>query len=73
MTARSDEPPDWALPSWDAVPAEPDDRVGRLAPPPTTPGVDWTPVTAARPGLLRTWPHRHDADAFFAARLVRSR
>ena len=34
-------------------------------------------LTAARPDFrvdgepLRTWPHRHDADAFFAARLVR--
>jgi 16S rRNA C967 or C1407 C5-methylase (RsmB/RsmF family) len=23
-------------------------------------------------GFLRTWPHRHGADAFFAARLVRA-
>ena len=34
-------------------------------------------VLAAHPdfavdgAFLRTWPHRHDADAFFAARLVR--
>ena len=45
MTARSDEPPDWALPSWDAVPAEPDDRVGRLAPGPATPGESAQPAT----------------------------
>lgn len=31
---------------------------------------DWTPVL--RPdGTIATWPHRHDADAFFAARLRR--
>jgi 16S rRNA (cytosine967-C5)-methyltransferase len=34
------------------------------------------PVAADAPyadprGFLRTWPHRHDADAFFAARFVR--
>ncbi len=36
--------------------------------PPSDVGVD---ARDAR-GFLRTWPHRHDADAFFAARLVRS-
>jgi len=35
------------------------------------------PIAASEPyadarGFLRTWPHRHDADAFFAARLLRA-
>ncbi len=43
-----------------------------LAPPAAdvAPGVDFAAVVDAH-GFLRTWPHRHDADAFFAARMVR--
>lgn len=41
----------------------------RLAPPPAGP-VDWTPLTDDR-HRLRLDPHRHGADGFFAARLVR--
>ena len=36
------EPPDWALPSWDAIPADPADRALR----PVGPGVPATPATA---------------------------
>lgn len=37
-------------------------------PPPADPPVNW-PRVLAPDGTLRTWPHRHGADAFFAARL----
>ncbi len=30
--------------------------------------IPWAALTDAR-GFVRTWPHRHDADAFFAVRL----
>ena len=33
--------------------------------------VDWAAVSTA-PGEVRTWPHRHGADAFFAVRLRRT-
>ncbi|HVZ74357.1 MAG TPA: 16S rRNA (cytosine(967)-C(5))-methyltransferase RsmB [Polyangia bacterium] len=43
----------------------------RVAPP--EPGrVPWARLVD-RAGFVRTWPHRDDADAFFAARLARSR
>jgi 16S rRNA (cytosine967-C5)-methyltransferase len=35
------------------------------------PAVDWQSVTDEA-GLVRTWPQRHDADAFFAVRLRRA-
>ena len=35
---------------------------------PQAPAVDWAALRALD-GTLRTWPHRHGADAFFAARL----
>jgi 16S rRNA (cytosine967-C5)-methyltransferase len=47
--------------------AHPDFRVE--APPPS-PRVPWARLTDGV-GFVRTWPHRDDADAFFAARLVR--
>jgi 16S rRNA (cytosine967-C5)-methyltransferase len=31
---------------------------------------DWSTVIGPD-GFMRTWPHRHDADAFFAARIRR--
>jgi 16S rRNA (cytosine967-C5)-methyltransferase len=34
--------------------------------------VPWARLSDAA-GFVRTWPQRHDADAFFAARLARSR
>ncbi len=37
---------------------------------PDDPAVDWARFLDGE-GLLRTWPHRHDADGFFAARLRR--
>ncbi len=40
----------------------------RLAPP-SAEGVPWGEVLDAK-GTLATWPHRHRADSFFAARLV---
>ena len=40
------------------------------APPPAT-AVDWSRLTAGAPHLIRLWPDRDDADAFFAARLHR--
>jgi 16S rRNA (cytosine967-C5)-methyltransferase len=44
----------------------------QLAPPPPAPGVDFAAAAVpGEPAMLRTWPHRHDADAFFAARLAR--
>ncbi|HSZ81433.1 MAG TPA: 16S rRNA (cytosine(967)-C(5))-methyltransferase RsmB [Polyangia bacterium] len=49
--------------------AHPDFRVE--APPPS-PRVPWARLVDAA-GFVRTWPHRDDADAFFAARLVRWR
>jgi len=49
--------------------AHPDFRVE--APPPS-PRVPWERLVDAA-GFVRTWPHRDDADAFFAARLVRWR
>ncbi|HTA18406.1 MAG TPA: RsmB/NOP family class I SAM-dependent RNA methyltransferase, partial [Polyangia bacterium] len=49
--------------------ARPDFRVE--APPPS-PRVPWERLVDAA-GFVRTWPHRDDADAFFAARLVRWR
>ncbi len=39
------EPPDWALPSWDAIPADPADRALR----PVGPGVAAVPAAAAGP------------------------
>ncbi|HVU50597.1 MAG TPA: methyltransferase domain-containing protein, partial [Polyangia bacterium] len=42
----------------------------RLEPPPPSERVPWARLTDAA-GCVRTWPHRDDADAFFAARLVR--
>ncbi len=42
-----------------------------VEPPPPDDGVrDWSTVIGAD-GFMRTWPHRHDADAFFAARIRR--
>ncbi len=38
---------------------------------PTSPHVDLAPMTEA-PGYIRTWPHAHGMDAFFAARLRRA-
>jgi 16S rRNA (cytosine967-C5)-methyltransferase len=38
--------------------------------PPTGKYGDWPQVVGAD-GTVRTWPHNHDADAFFAARLRR--
>lgn len=40
------------------------------APPPAT-GVAWAQLAATAPHLIRLWPDRDDADAFFAARLQR--
>ncbi|MDB4981125.1 MAG: rRNA methyltransferase, partial [Myxococcales bacterium] len=51
------------------VRAHPDFRVEAPAP---SPSVPWARLTDAA-GFVRTWPHRDDADAFFAARLVRWR
>ena len=44
-----------------------------LAPPPAAQvqGVDLAACAGETPGMYRTWPHRHEADAFFVARLVR--
>jgi 16S rRNA (cytosine967-C5)-methyltransferase len=42
----------------------------RVAPPPEGGRVPWARLVDAA-GFVRTWPHRDDADAFFAARLVR--
>jgi 16S rRNA (cytosine967-C5)-methyltransferase len=42
----------------------------RLDPPPPSARVPWARLADAA-GHVRTWPHRDDADAFFAARLVR--
>jgi 16S rRNA (cytosine967-C5)-methyltransferase len=42
----------------------------RLEPPPPSGRVPWARLTDPA-GCVRTWPHRDDADAFFAARLVR--
>lgn len=37
----------------------------------TAPGaIPWSEL-CPEPGILTTWPHRHDADAFFAARMIR--
>jgi 16S rRNA (cytosine967-C5)-methyltransferase len=36
--------------------------------PVSTPGVAWASITDPA-GFVRTWPHRHEADAFFAVRL----
>ncbi len=36
-------------------------------------GAAWTALGAANGGILRAWPHRHDTDGFFVARLRRSR
>ncbi len=42
-----------------------------LEPPAADDGVpDWSPVLRPE-GTIATWPHRHEADAFFAARLRR--
>jgi 16S rRNA (cytosine967-C5)-methyltransferase len=49
--------------------AHPDFRVEAPAP---SPRVPWARLVDAA-GFVRTWPHRDDADAFFAARLVRWR
>lgn len=40
------------------------------APPEPDPAVDWSAVVSTD-GAVRTWPHRHGADAFFAMRLRR--
>jgi 16S rRNA C967 or C1407 C5-methylase (RsmB/RsmF family) len=40
------------------------------APPPPT-DVAWSRLGAGAPHLVRLWPDRDDADAFFAARLQR--
>ena len=42
------EPPDWALPSWDAIPADPADRPLR----PVGPGVPATPAAPSAPGTF---------------------
>ena len=42
----------------------------RVEPPSDPSRVPWSRLTDAS-GFVRTWPHRDDADAFFAARLVR--
>jgi 16S rRNA (cytosine967-C5)-methyltransferase len=42
----------------------------RVEGPPDSGRVPWSRLTDAS-GFIRTWPHRDDADAFFAARLVR--
>jgi 16S rRNA C967 or C1407 C5-methylase (RsmB/RsmF family) len=39
-------------------------------PPEPDPAVDWGAIETGG-HQVRTWPHRHDADAFFAARLRR--
>jgi 16S rRNA (cytosine967-C5)-methyltransferase len=44
----------------------------RLEAPEPSPRVAWARFVDAS-GFVRTWPHRDDADAFFAARLVRWR
>ena len=49
----------------DFLAAAPDFEV---APPPAC-AVDWSAL--AKGSGYRTWPHRHDMDAFFAARLRR--
>ena len=49
--------------------AHPDFRVEAPAP---SPRVPWARLVDTA-GFVRTWPHRDDADAFFAARLVRWR
>ena len=43
-----------------------------LEPPAPAGRVPWARLVDAA-GFVRTWPHRDDADAFFAARLVRWR
>ncbi len=48
---------------------ETDARFARVAPPEID-GLDWTPYLDEA-GCLVTSPHRHDSDAFFAARLKR--
>jgi len=40
------------------------------APPPAS-NIDWPRLAAGAPHLIRLWPDRDDADAFFAARLQR--
>jgi 16S rRNA (cytosine967-C5)-methyltransferase len=42
----------------------------RVSAPEASPRVPWARLVDAA-GFVRTWPHRDDADAFFAARLVR--
>ena len=42
----------------------------RVDPPPASTRVPWARLVDAA-GFVRTWPHKDDADAFFAARLVR--
>ena len=42
------EPPDWALPSWDAIPADPADRALR----PVGPGVPAAPAAPSAPGTF---------------------
>lgn len=41
-----------------------------LAPPPAADGVDFAPFLDEA-GQFHSWPHRHDTDAFFAARMQR--
>ena len=41
-----------------------------LAQPPPDDEVEWSTIIDSH-GHLRTWPHRHNADAFFAARMIR--
>ena len=33
---------------------------------------DRDPAAPRIPGAIRTWPHRHNADAFYAVRLIRT-
>jgi len=50
MTRSSSEPPDWALPSWDAFPDEPGDRSVPVARPRSAPGLPAAPPPTAVPG-----------------------
>ncbi|HEV8402659.1 MAG TPA: exodeoxyribonuclease VII large subunit [Candidatus Limnocylindrales bacterium] len=51
------DPPDWALPSWDAVPADPGDRTDRLRPvgPGSSPGAAGDPGASRRPAAPGTF------------------
>jgi exodeoxyribonuclease VII large subunit len=53
MTRSSSEPPDWALPSWDAIPAEPAEPTDRLARPLNpAPGMAGSGGPATAPGTF---------------------